>query len=102
MSTIRWILSSLTGADDFDNLITLCDDVVRQENALISLKEFQRLESSIPAGGSVMTDLYKVYCGMKTAFSRGAIVYGNLFCKIPISPFSCVQRSILSLVIPHG
>lgn len=64
-------LSALKSADDFDDLVTFCDDVVHQDPEPLNLLEFKRLARSLSGGDTLITDLHKVYLGMKEAFDNG-------------------------------
>ncbi|CAP63711.1 putative restriction endonuclease/methyltransferase (plasmid) [Cupriavidus taiwanensis LMG 19424] len=66
-------VARIAGPDEFDSLITFCDDLVRQHEGLIAQSRFFKLATSALDGATdqLKHDLYFVYRGMKEASING-------------------------------
>ncbi len=76
VDNVRYTLdiSGLTGPNDFDLLVTICDDLVHRYDHILERADFLRLaERFLPAKRSqtLANELYAVYRGMKIALAEG-------------------------------
>lgn len=67
-------VKGLGGADDFDRLVTFCDEIVGRYDVVLEKERFERLLKNVLPQGSekeLPNQLYDVYRGMKIASDQG-------------------------------